>query len=219
MEKLENPTTTINELGMALPSNFTRILAHYRWDKRVMSSSTTTKPPQTSPSFLSNSWLHICKGRPNTLTHTSLAKPPLSKHPTLRIHSKCKTFTLSFLEPLASTLSASKLSSKSNKRFPQKLRSSPPSPSSPFPPLPFQDQILVMKLFNETTSNDKFETSPNHPTKHQCNCSSQHFTSLSPIWSRIAYPTTPKSLLLPSHICIKFQNLYFYRGYGSLSLS
>ena len=113
-EKLELPTTTCNELGKELPTGCTKILAQCRLVIRAV--STMTNPPHSSPIFLNTIRLQRCNGKPNTLTHISLARPPLPRQPASRVFlAKCGTLSLTLQEPLASTLSASIRISKSNK--------------------------------------------------------------------------------------------------------
>ena len=95
-----------------------------------MSSSIVKKHPQRSPNFLNTSQPHKCSGSPSTLTQSSLRDPPLWRHPTSGCHlSRCKKLSLNLLTPLMSTLSASELSSKSNKS------NAPPKAEIVTPPL------------------------------------------------------------------------------------
>ena len=119
--KQEEPTTTYNELGCYQSLVSTRTLAHLRFRRSAVFSSTATNLPQESPNLLKRFLLQRCKGRPQILTHTRRAPPPPpSRHPTEGFHiSKQKLLPLKRLTPDLDTLFASSSNSNSrSKRFP-----------------------------------------------------------------------------------------------------
>ena len=69
--KQVEPATTCREIGKFYPLTPTRTLAHCKFLRSVVSSSTPTKWSPTSPKFLKKLIPQRCSGRPRILTHTS----------------------------------------------------------------------------------------------------------------------------------------------------
>ena len=139
-----------------------------------MPSSTATKPPQQSPTFIKTSRLHKCKGRPNTLTHASLQDPSFTSHPVSCRHLfKLRSLSLNLLKPLANTLFASIQSSNSNKsKDPLKTDT-----CSPY----LNCHVPRAQIFNAQRSETAKGPSPNFPIRHLLSFSSLSCTSPSPI--------------------------------------
>ena len=116
--KQEEPTTTCNELGCYQSLVSTRTLAHLRFRRSAVFSSTATNLPQESPNLLKRFLLQRCKGRPQILTHTRRAPPPPpSRHPTEGFHlSRQKLLPLKRLTPNLDTLSTSSANSNSRSK-------------------------------------------------------------------------------------------------------
>ena len=130
--KQKGLATTCSKLGSFHPLVSTRILAHLRFRRSTVFSSTATNLPQESPNFLKRLLPQRCRGRLKILTQTRRA-PPLSpsKHPTEGFHfSRQKLLPLKCLTPELHTLFASSANSNSrssrfsltfdSQRFPSK---------------------------------------------------------------------------------------------------
>ena len=128
----------------SLSASSTKILAHCNSVKEVVSSSTAIKPPHPSPILLNSSRLHMWSGRPTTLTHASLAKESLQRHPTSRFYlSKIRKFFLILLFPLARTRSASLGDSNSNSKS--------PLPSTTLLNFPFKSQCWCVHFLTKSS--------------------------------------------------------------------
>ena len=99
--KQKGPAATYSELGCSHYLISTRILAHLRFRRWAVFSSTTTNLPQESPNFLKRLLPQRCRGRPRILTQTRHRSPlsPL-KQPTEGFHfSRQKLLPLKRLAP------------------------------------------------------------------------------------------------------------------------
>ena len=163
--KQEGPATTCNELGCANLVS-TRTLAHLRFRRSAVFSSTVTNLPQESPNFLKRLLPQRCRGRPKILTHTRRA-PPLSpsRHPTNGFHfSRQKFLPLKRLVPELCTLSVSSANSNSiSKIFSLTFDSQR---------FPYKNQEFFAHDPKETRSRRRSKSPSQKPTRHLPNSSS-----------------------------------------------
>ena len=164
--KQKGPATTCSELGCSHPLISTRILAHLRFRRSAVFSSTATNLPQESPNFLMRLLPQRCRGRPRILTQTRhrFPKSP-SKQPTEGFHfSRQKLLPLKRLAPDCNTFSTSSANLNSRSR-----RFSLTFDSQRFPS---KNQELFAHDPKEARLGRRSESPSQKPTRHLPNNSS-----------------------------------------------
>ena len=138
----------------------TRILAHLRFQRSTVFSSTTMNLLQESPNFLMRLLPQRCRGRPRILTQTRRGSPlSPSKQPTEGFHfSRQKLLPLKRLAPDCNTLSASSANLNSKSR-----RFSLTFDSQRFPS---KNQELFAHNPKEARSGRRSESPSQKPTRH-----------------------------------------------------